>query len=342
MRRVTLLFLCAIVVGCARHAPLERPDRPLASTIPNADVERAFKSQPAFRESVRVAVFSPDTRLASAVATRLLIHPAVSSVHRISPLLITGQRRFDKSAPTLPLDIDRIRLAAARAHADVLLVIDYAARTRRTANGLAATAPLLIPLAFAPMQDVIAESYIDGYVFDTLSGYEYGELHFDRKEREEYITIYSEQGEALRAKQRHSLLRDAQRSIDDIFQRRVLSPMAKSPGDKPVIAPPPADTTAAATTSAPHRIAVTLQSNTEVRLGDERIWTLREFVARVRERVDRGPTHAVVRVTDDVGPDRVAEVLALLRGIGVREVRLHNDRNDIVQIPTNRYDPRDL
>ncbi|MBT3219930.1 MAG: hypothetical protein HN348_12645 [Proteobacteria bacterium] len=89
------------------------------------------------------------------------------------------------------LSIRKLRLLAAKARCDALVVIDYAYRRRTKANGLAALNILLVPALFTPFMDVEIASYLDAYVFDVRNDYFYGQVSATEEDIRSFSTIYA-------------------------------------------------------------------------------------------------------------------------------------------------------
>ena len=90
-------------------------------------------------------------------AATLEASPRVRGTYAIPPLMVTGERRFDQPThgrirrEAKPPSIKKLRLLAARAKSDVLVVFDYGYRQRQVPNGWVATSVLLLPVLFVPM-----------------------------------------------------------------------------------------------------------------------------------------------------------------------------------------------
>jgi hypothetical protein len=162
---------------------------------------------------------------------------------------VTGQRRFDSSSPYYgqqpkEVSIKKLRLLAARARADVLVVIDHGYKAGG-ANPLSALDVLVLPIFFVPFLDNRVEGYVEAFVIDTRNGYLYGHITEDDKRGDEYATIYAkttstiaeEQWGTLRKKLRDDvgklLLDERKRSKDS---RASAAPIA-TPGKAAPAAP---------------------------------------------------------------------------------------------------------
>lgn len=160
--------------------------------IDDHDVQQAFEAKPQWRSDFNVAYFSFDESKNADVEKTLHAVPGVASVYAIPALEATGHHRFDEAQSSAPLSMKKLRLLAARAHADVLVVVDYARRTDVTPNGLAALDVLLVPALFLPFRDVKVESAVDAFVVDVRNGYMYGHIALDKTDVEKHRTIYDD------------------------------------------------------------------------------------------------------------------------------------------------------
>lgn len=118
--------------------------------------------------------------------------PGQSESHRISPLLATGRRRFDE-APRGEVSLQTLRVIAARAHTDVLVIVDHGWRSTRSPNGWAALSVLLLPSLFTPQIDARAEVYVELTVLDVRTGAILGETTASDAVHISNMTIWSEE-----------------------------------------------------------------------------------------------------------------------------------------------------
>lgn len=218
LRLATLVSLTAApaaLTGCgyASYQP-----RPLSvgsdAEIDDDDIRKAFEAKPQLPEHMTVAFYSlgshdertlgpasPDggaqplagEQNDAELEAMLAKLPGVDSVYRIPAVAVSGERRYGGGygygQPDEALSMKKLRLIAARAHADVLVVFDHGRQTG-SANGLVAFAPLLVPMLFVPMFDGRVESYMTAYVVDVRNGYFYGQLDASERGGDEYVTAY--------------------------------------------------------------------------------------------------------------------------------------------------------
>jgi len=190
------------LVGCggayqpSRAAPFDAQPE---AEINDEDVRKAFEARPQLGETLHVAYYTFDPKKAGDTQAMLAALPGVASVYRIPPLLVTGQRRYQEDqswAPPKEMSLKKLRLLAARARADVLVVVDHGYRWGGV-NGLAALNILLVPVFFVPFLDNEVESYVEAFVIDTRNGYLYGHVTEDEKSGPKFATLYADGAETI-------------------------------------------------------------------------------------------------------------------------------------------------
>jgi hypothetical protein len=194
---LALSTLSLVLAGCAggvyQASSGARFELDAAREINDEDVQKAFAAAPQLHEKSRVAYFTFDDVKADDVGKMLASLPHVEGTYRIPALLVTGKRRFQESSPWEPpqeLSVKKLRLLAARAHADVLVLFDYGYKGAGP-NALCALTGLIVPALFMPFLSNETESYAQAQVIDVRNGYLYGEVSADDKSGSEYVTIYA-------------------------------------------------------------------------------------------------------------------------------------------------------
>ncbi len=182
--------------------------------IDDEDIRKAFEARPQLPAAgMAVAYYTFDPAIAKDLDATLAALPGVTSVYRIPPLLVTGQRRVNEAAyhygPPAEVSVKKLRLLAARAHADVLVIADHGYRTGGT-NGLVGFNALLVPALFLPFLDNTVDGYAEAFVLDVRNGYLYGHITEEDKRGDGYATIYDKSAETV-AKEQWVTLRDALR-----------------------------------------------------------------------------------------------------------------------------------
>lgn len=162
--------------------------------IDDDDIRKAFEAHPQVpSSSIRLSYYTFDPEIAKDLDQTLATMPGVSSVYRIPPLLVTGQRRYQENygyyGQSSDVSVKKLRLLAARAKTDVLVIVDHGYRNTGV-NPLVGFAPLLVPLLFVPFIDTVIKGYVETFVVDVRNGYLYGHLVQEDERGEAYTTIY--------------------------------------------------------------------------------------------------------------------------------------------------------
>jgi len=225
--------------------------------ITDADVRRAFEATPQMKPPLRVAYLSFDPARSEPIGAALRKVEGISDVYELPPFLITGQRRYERMPHWTPRpkapSIKKMRLMAARAHCDVLLVFDYGHRVRTSGNWLSAFNVLLLPALFVPFIDEEVDTYLDTYVMDVRNGYLYAHVESSEHEASDYHTIYSGWSKAAVERAWATTLADTTRELSKVVASSKAG-VAPAAGDTPAApAPAPAAPTppAAAPAEAP-------------------------------------------------------------------------------------------
>jgi hypothetical protein len=159
--------------------------------INDDDVRAAFGARPQIGATSRVAYYIFDDEKAEQFGRALGSIPSINSVSHIPTLFVTGAGKFDYVYRDNALNVTKLRLLAARAQADLLILLDYGYRGGGV-NGLAAFNFLFLPALFLPFLDNTTESYASAWVFDVRNGYLYGEANSDAKSGPAFATVYAD------------------------------------------------------------------------------------------------------------------------------------------------------
>ena len=190
------LASCASI-GCGGVITSTTPTLSIQSHAPSVDglsadeLSAIIAERPSVREGYGLSwlAISPGHENTLAAAFEGL--PGQSESHRISPLVATGRRRFDEARGEVSLQT--LRVLAARAHTDVLVIVDHGWRSTRSPNGWAAFSVLLLPSLFTPQIDAHVEVYVELTVLDVRTGAILGETSASDAVRISNMTIWSEE-----------------------------------------------------------------------------------------------------------------------------------------------------
>ena len=167
--------------------------------VSDDEIGAAFGARPQLSGKLRVAYFAFDDKHAADLERTLGGLPGVEATYRIPELLVLGKRRFQEETPDAaqPLSLRQLRLQAARARCQLLVVVDYGYKIDRSVNGWVVLNALVLPSLFVPFLDSEVESYMDSYVIDVRNGYLYGQLNAREEGEKKRLTIWSDADEDL-------------------------------------------------------------------------------------------------------------------------------------------------
>jgi len=212
--------------------------------IDDDDIRKAFEAKPQMPErELRVSYYTFDPEITGDLDKTLGALPGVTSVYRIPPLLVTGQRRLAEGAPyhyydnTAEVSVKKLRLLAARAHTDVLVIVDHGYRNIGV-NPLVSLNMLLLPILFVPFIDTSVKGYAEAFVMDVRNGYLYGHIVEEDTRGKPYATIYDKNASEHAKEQwvalRQSMQKDLLKLVTDERSRK------PAPAAPPPPPPPPA------------------------------------------------------------------------------------------------------
>ena len=225
--RTSLIFISlAAASGCGtqvyRASGASGLDLAPAAESDDDDSRAALRAAPQLASPARVAVFSFDADRADAVVGALDALDGVEATYLIPPMLVTGQRRYQAAdlyarVELQPLSVKKLRLLAARAGCDLLIISDYGWRQQTAANGLAAFNALLLPALFTPFLKVNLDSYLDSYVVDVRNGYLYGQVSARQRSERRFATVYALEDEGAIDAMFTDLLTETGQEINDLL-----------------------------------------------------------------------------------------------------------------------------
>lgn len=248
MHRPSSLIVAALVLTTLTACGSSTVYRPGATagfdfhnppSIDDADIQKAFDARPQLGAGLKVAYYSFDPNQSDDIEKMLEDVPNVAGTYAIPSLMATGTRRFETRRaywePKPEFSLKKLRLLAARAHCDVLLIFDYGYKVETTPNGLVALNALLVPVFFSPFLDQEIESYLDAYVIDVRNGYLYAHATSDEKTTIDYETIWSDKSEKRVEKQWQALITRTGGNLAEVVR-----PDQAAAALRPTIAGPPA------------------------------------------------------------------------------------------------------
>ena len=205
--------------------------------IDDNDIRKAFEARPQMpKAAMRLSYYTFDPEIAEDLDKTLGTVPGVASVYRIPPLLVTGQRRLSEGeshyGSPREVSVKKLRLLAARANTDVLVIVDHGYRNLGV-NGLSALNFLLVTMLFVPFLDTTVKGYTEAFVIDVRNGYLYGQLVEEDERGEQYATIYAKSPKEHAKEQwwdlRKALQKDLARLVEEERTRKPGAPATQAP-----------------------------------------------------------------------------------------------------------------
>lgn len=183
---IALLALAGLTLtGCARTYQTADAWTPAAAADRQVDdaVAEALAAVPQMVTSPRVAVYSLDPDRTDAVVEALDGVDAISGVYALPPFL-TDTLGYQPETTAL-------RMLAAQARCDLLIIADHRWEQQTGVNGLVAFNALLLPTLFTPFVTQEIDSSLDSYVFDVRNGYLYGAISARQSGSDRFNTLYA-------------------------------------------------------------------------------------------------------------------------------------------------------
>lgn len=176
---LTLSLLALALTGCGGVISSTPPTLAVRDALPSdalgdEALAALIETRPGVRDGYRVAWLAVAPGHDDALAASVSGLPGEREAHRLSPLVAAGRRRFDDAGRS-EISLQMLRILAARAHADVLVIVDHGWRSTRSPNGWAALSVLLLPSLFTPHLDADVETYVETTVLDVRTGAILGE-----------------------------------------------------------------------------------------------------------------------------------------------------------------------
>jgi hypothetical protein len=199
-----------MLAGCggvlsSRRAGFSVRDPRAVDDLSEAALGALIDARPSVEDGYRVAWLAVAPGHEDALAASVEGLPGQRDAHRLSPLVAAGRRRFDDASQS-EISIGTLRVMAARAQADVLVVVDHGWRSQRAPNGWAALSVLLLPTLFTPHLDADVETYVEATVIDVRTGAILGETSTTGTLRISNMTVWSTDDEDRAEAQIETLL----------------------------------------------------------------------------------------------------------------------------------------
>lgn len=194
----TILSISAVfVIGCGVkvYEPRAVFDPNDARAITDTDILKAFEARPQLQTPARIAFYEMgrgDKGLLGALESL----KQVSGVYEIPALLVEGRRHYQDSmggrmgtARSIRISLKKLRLLAARARCDLLVLSSTVPVAEVSANWSVAFTPFLVTQFFVPMMRVKVTLKRELYVVDVRNGYLYRQVKASKQAKKGYVLL---------------------------------------------------------------------------------------------------------------------------------------------------------
>jgi hypothetical protein len=224
-RFLSVSFAVLMAAGCVTRNLSYEPTSVYSESdlrsITDEDIRKAFEARPQIKLPARIAWYDMGT---GDLMTLLMAkaHPNVSGPYEIPKALVEGARpyfaprHYDPHYYSAPqqINLKALRLLAARARCDVLILVGSRFEEQRDINAWGALNILIVPIFLAPFQHARYHYEAEAFIFDVRNGYLYKHAKSISDEERRYLTIYSVEDRAksvhdeVKEKGRQHLLRE--------------------------------------------------------------------------------------------------------------------------------------
>lgn len=202
-KRLSFLFapilFFPLFSGCGGSSYVSPPYDSSLDTIrqiTDADIRQAFDAKPQLLRPVNLAVYNSGYH-SNFNAHSLAQIPGISQIYGIPRVLVEGderegyrRHRYYEQRPR-PLDIKQLRLYAAQAKCDLLLLYHVSVEERVEPNALVLTHMLIVPGIFMPSFHIYVNARSDQFYFDVRNGYLYSRASADTTYARRYVTYWA-------------------------------------------------------------------------------------------------------------------------------------------------------
>ncbi len=214
-RWMTFAILLALVPACGGsmgmdRGPLAAAPAEQAVVIDDARIADALARQPQLPDRVRVGVWfrgPTDGAWRWSFEDRERVVQASETVDRVE--LFPISRGFVEGE-----DLASLRLAAARHGAHAILIVEGRSEQETSDNGWLATYPMILPILFAPAQELDSRFAIDAQMYDVRNGFLYLTAESEGLEEQQRAHVWIDRDGGIREARRlavehlHAELRD--------------------------------------------------------------------------------------------------------------------------------------
>lgn len=199
---ILVCFSMVVLPGCAAkmsYAPTSSYSEGNTREINDEDILKAFQAAPQIELPVRVAWYT--------MSRDSLLHylkfedqETIVENYNIPRTLIEGSEPlFDRPSygyyysprySPRPVNFKAVRLLAARARCDIVVLVTSRFQERRGVNAWSALNVLLVPALFTPYWHIEYRYSAEAFVFDVRNGYMYRHLKYNDDEKEMFVNVW--------------------------------------------------------------------------------------------------------------------------------------------------------
>lgn len=201
MFRLLPAFCLAILLGAGCGVSVYQPrttfDPNDSRAITDADIQKAFQARPQLRSPARLAFYEMG-RLDEKLPPTLRALGSVSDIYEIPSLLVEGRRHYETdggrsvgTSRSVRISLKKLRLLAARAHCDLLILSSTVSVVRSSPNWTMFLAPLLFTQFFVPMLNLEVTLRRELYVVDVRNGYLYRQVRSSETLAKKYVNMFA-------------------------------------------------------------------------------------------------------------------------------------------------------
>ena len=229
LHRIPLFCFAFLIIGCGATLTSYSPQSSFAPDDPRQitddDIRKAFEARPQILPPVKLAQYSMSNDDYFSYFKKIQGTRLVDEVYRIPTELVDGvsnysrddYRYYDRFQERKPINLKYLRLLAARARSDILVIVANDVSIHTRTNEWGCLYPLIIPSFFTPHRDFYAEMTTRAFVLDVRNGYLYKDYTIKpTKIQKNYV--YSYQLEDLREEAEKALYNESSNFLANDLQ----------------------------------------------------------------------------------------------------------------------------
>lgn len=228
--RILLPLLIMIFTGCAAklsYAPTSSYSEGDNRDINDEDILKAFQAEPQIKLPTKIAWYNM-SRDSLIDLIQYKNEQTIIENYNIPKTLVEGfQPLFDKPYygyyhSSNPINFKGVRLLAARAKCDIVVLVSSRFDEKRDINGWATLNILLLPALFTPYLNVEYKYAAEVFVFDVRNGYMYRHLKYDNDAKDKFINIWQAEtmAEAVNGKLIKNAAEYVKEEIKKLFEEK--------------------------------------------------------------------------------------------------------------------------